>query len=397
MKTSKSKGRIVVGGIFFYFPLAGVAWQHLHYLIGLKRLGWDVSYVEIGQWYPYNPDDTYANDDGTMTTDITPILAWGAKLLDRYGFGEDWHYYSEWDGKSFGLDYSEARKRIREADAFINLCGSHILTDDHLACPRRIFLESDPVALQVSLIQGDQSDFQHVKQHTVHFSFGENLGSEACPLDTCGVTWHPTRQVVILDEWRGAPLPDKTAHYTTVGNWDAKGKDITIGDRVYHWRKGLEFLKVIELPKKVHVGFDLAMNFGNPSDRVMLESHGWKTRSALELSRDPDEYRLFIQRSRAEFTVAKEQNIVFQTGWFSDRAVTYLASGRPVINQDTGFARNLPVGNGLYSFQNESDCVAAIESIESNYELNCKAATEIAEEYFSFERVLPPLLDIAGL
>jgi hypothetical protein len=395
--SSKSRGRIVVGGIFFYFPLAGVAWQHLHYLVGLRRLGWDVTYLEINDWYPYNPRDSYENDDGTHATNIEPVVEWVSSLLERFGFRDHWYYQTGWDGNSFGLDPATARQRLAEADAFINLCGSHHLNDDHLACPRRIYLESDPVGMQIKLLQGDEAARQNLENHTSIFSFGENLGTNICPLPTGGFTWTPTRQPVVVDEWDTELRPASQAAYSTIGNWDAKNKEVVIDGRVYQWQKGIEFLKVRDLPRRVDASFSLAMRFGNAADQILMEEHGWKTSPALDISLDIDTYRTFIQNSRAEFTVAKEQNIVFQTGWFSDRAVTYLASGRPVINQDTGFAHNLPVSEGLFSFRTEDDCVAAVEAIEADYPRHSRVSKEIAREYFAHDRVLPPLLAAAGL
>lgn len=397
MTAAPPRGRIVVGGILFYFPLAGVAWQHLHYLLGLRALGWDVTYHEVNEWYPYNPSHSYADDDGTGTTEIAPVIAWGKDLLERFGFGDRWHYHTAWDGQSFGKERATALRELRSADAFINLCGSHHLDDHHLACPRRIFLETDPVAAQVELGQGRESTRRALDRHTTLFSFGENLGTEVCPLPTGGYHWHPTRQVVVMDQWQGGASPPPGAAYSTIGNWDVKGKEVVIDEHVYQWQKGLEFLKVRNLPRRVAPPLLLAMRFGDPNDRDLMEAAGWQTRPALDVSLDAEIYRSFIQESRGEFTVAKEQNIVFQTGWFSDRAATYLAAGRPVINQDTGFRHHLPVGEGLFSFRTEDDCVAAIEAIEADYPRHARAAREIAREYLAHDRVLPPLLATAGL
>ena len=250
-----------------------------------------------------------------------------------------------WDGRSYGLQRETVRDLLREADAFINICGAQLLTDDHMQCPRRIFLETDPVAVQLRLSEHDPATIKVLEGHTTLFTFGENLGTPHCPLPTGDFTWHPTRQPVMLDMWRCGP-PPQGAPYTTIGNWQVKGKDIVFNGTTYHWQKSLEFLKFRELPGNTRVPFQLAMNFDNMSDRAAMEAYLWRTRSALKISREVDTYRAFIQASRGEFTVAKEQNIVFQTGWFSDRAATYLAAGRPVLNQDTGFHWNLPTGVG---------------------------------------------------
>ena len=386
-----SRGRIVVGGLAFYYPLAGVAWQILHYLLGLQRLGWDVCYVEDGYWH----SQLVEADDSSLA--VAGQIQWVAGLLERYGFAGRWHYHAVWDGRSYGADRATAMQWVREADAFVNVCGSQMLTDDHLACPRRIFLETDPVAVQIQLAQNNPVARKALEQHTVLFTFGENLGTETCPLATGGYTWHATRQPVLMDEWATTRPPPAQAPYTTVGNWEAAGKDVELEGRIYHWQKGMEFLKFRDLPARVTANFLLGMNFDNDADRMMMENHGWQTTPAIGVSLDVDTYRTFIQQSRGEFTVAKEQNIVFHTGWFSDRAVTYLAAGRPVINQDTGFARNLPVGAGLFSFATLDDGIAAVNAIEADYAKHSRAAVEIAREYLATDRVLPLLLQQAGL
>ena len=387
-----SRGRIVVGGILFTFPIGGVLWQHLHYLLGLRRLGYDVTYIEVNEYYP----NDYEGDEGGFP-DMERVVRRVAAILDRFGFADCWHYGVKWEEQTWGITPEAADERLRVADAFINLCGSQILDERHLACPRRLLLETDPVEVQVALGQQSQEAFDFLGSHTHLFTFGENIGTPFCPLSTGGFHWKHTRQIVCMEEWDTGVPPAPNAPYTTIGNWDVVGKDITIDGRVYHWQKGLEFLKVKELPERVAAPFELAMRFGNEADRALMESHGWRTRPALDVSLDLDVYRAYIQRSRGEYTVAKEQNIVFQTGWFSDRAAAYLAAGRPVINQDTGFAHNLPTGSGLFSFRDLDDSVAAVQSIEADYGAHCRAAREIAREYFNYDRVLSQLLTEAGL
>ena len=387
----KIKGRIVVGGILFSYPIAGVAWQHLHYLLGLRRLGYDVTYIELDDFYPFDPEG-----DG-IYPDMERVVGWSANVLEKFGFAGKWHYQMLWEERTWGISSDEAKKTLREADAFINLCGAQTLTDDHLACPRRLFLETDPVEMQIELGKGIEAAYAMLRQHTALYTFGENLGTEACPLSNGGFTWHPTRQAVVLDEWRTETGPPPNAPYTTVGNWDVKDKEVELDGKIYHWQKGMEFVKVRNLPRRVNAPLELAMRFGNPADNAMMREHGWRTRAALGVSRDLDVYRNYIQQSRGEFTVAKEQNIVFQTGWFSDRAAAYLAAGRPVINQDTGFARNLPTGEGLFSFRDEDGAAAAIATIESDYPRHCEAAREIARDYFSSDVLLPRMLAQAGM
>jgi hypothetical protein len=101
--------------------------------------------------------------------------------------------------------------------------------------------------------------------------------------------------------------------------------------------------------------------------------------------------------SRAEFTVARDQYVRPRTGWFSDRSACYLAAGRPVITQETGFTKFIPAGRGLYAFTSVDDIVRATDEIKSDYEGNCNAAREIAKEYFAAEKVVGSLMDRACL
>lgn len=396
MQAQRPRGRIVVGGLLFYYPLAGVTWQHLHYLVGLQRLGWDVFYVETAHWSSYSYPES-CTPENYRAPDVSREVEWVAGVLDRFGLAGRWHFHTAWDGRSYGMGREAARRLLREADAFLNVCASQALTEDHLECPRRLCLETDPVALQVKLAKGDEDSLAFLRSHTTLFTFGENLGTDACPLETGGFAWHPTRQPVLTDEWGGFPPPPPGSPYTTIGSWEARGKDVVLGGRVYHWQKGREFARFRDLPGRVAATFLLAMTFDSPTDRATMERHGWETRPALDVSRDLDIYRGFILASRGEFTAAKEQNIVFRTGWFSDRAATYLAAGRPVINQDTGFDRTLPVGEGLFSVRDLDDCVAAVEAIEADYLRHCRAARGIAESYFAADRVLSDLLARGGL
>jgi len=134
-----------------------------------------------------------------------------------------------------------------------------------------------------------------------------------------------------------------------------------------------------------------------PEDRARLESYGWRLVPPLEMSLDIfGAYRDYFRRSRAEFTVAKDQNVRLRSGWFSERDACYLASGKPVVAQDTGFGRLLPTGEGLFAFRNADEALAAVEAINSDYPRHCRAARAIAEEYFEARAVAGRLLRDIG-
>ena len=200
-----------------------------------------------------------------------------------------------------------------------------------------------------------------------------------------------------MEFWENARSGDAAA-FTTIGNWRQPWREVQLNGQVLRWSKHHEFLKFIDLPQKIPAQpFELALSSYDAADQQLLERHGWRVRPGMEVSRDLDVYRDYIAGSRGEFTVAKEQNIVLRSGWFSDRAVTYLAAGRPVVTQQTGFDNILPTGTGLFGFSTPEELVAAMESINSDYEKHRRAARQIARDYFSHEVVLGKILDSLGL
>jgi hypothetical protein len=231
--------------------------------------------------------------------------------------------------------------------------------------------------------------------HDTHFSFGENLGAPDCTVPIERFRWLPTRQPVVMDLWAHDFRADDAA-YTTITTWRNKGKDVLYRGDMYYWTKDREFEKFLDLPQRCQVPFELATGVGDDVQRL-LRSHGWRQVDSVDISRDFHRYRTYIQRSRAEFTVARDQYVRPRTGWFSDRSVCYLAAGRPVITQETGFSKFLPTGKGLFGFQTMEDILTAVETIERDYEGSCRAAREVAAEYFAAEKVLSKLLQDAGL
>jgi hypothetical protein len=283
----------------------------------------------------------------------------------------------------------------READAFLNVTGAQELREEHLACRRRIYVESDPFASQVKAAKGDRSMIATLEAHDTLFSFGENLGAADCDVPVGDFRWLPTRQPVALDLWDAPPAPPGAA-YTTITTWHNKGKNIDYRGDTYYWTKDREFEKLLDLPCLREGPFELAAGV-TPEVRQLLTGHGWRQVHSVEVSKDPDCYRAYIQASRGEFTVARDQYVRPNTGWFSDRSACYLAAGRPVITQETGFAKFLPTGKGLFGFRTMEDILAAVDAIESDYAGNCRAAREIAAEYFAAEKVVGSLMVRAGL
>jgi hypothetical protein len=385
-----NKGKIIVFGILFWYPLAGVTFQFLHYLLGLRRLGYDPYYIEdSGRWI-YDPQ---LND---LSPDASGNIAAVVPTLEAHGFGDRWAFRGNYpDGSCYGMTEEQILQLYRDADAFLNVTGAQELREEHMACRRRIYVETDPVAAQIKVAQGNEATIAALAAHQVHFSFGENFGAPDCKVPLKRFQWIPTRQPVILDLWSNS-LPVDGRPYTTIATWENKGKDIVYERETYYWSKDREFMKIIDLPRRRAVPFELAIGQDEKAQQI-LRDNGWGWADSIEVSRDLERYRNYILHSRGEFTVAKDQNIRLRSGWFSDRSTCYLAAGRPVINQETGFSNWLPTGRGLFTFENMEDILHAVDTIESDYEGNSRAAREIAQEYFSGEKVLGKLMQQAGL
>ncbi|MEM5786388.1 MAG: hypothetical protein AAGU11_03650 [Syntrophobacteraceae bacterium] len=389
--SQKTKGKIIVFGILFWYPLAGVTYQFLHYLLGLRQLGWDVYYVEdSGRWI-YDPEKF------EFSPDASGNVAMIAPVLEQYGFAGHWCFRGSYPGGGcYGMSEEQLLRLYKDADAFLNVTASQELREEHMRIPRRIYVESDPFRVQVKVIEGDVSTLNALSAHDIHFSFGENLGQPDCRLPVDFVCWLPTRQPVVMDLWKNPYQPARDSNFSTITTWRNKGKDLTFQGETYYWTKDREFAKFIELPRLRNVGFELALEVDDQTHKY-LTNNGWKPVRSLPISRDVEKYRDYILRSHGEFTVTKEQVVRPITGWFSDRSSCYLAAGRPVITQETGFSKFLPTGKGLFGFLTMEDILAAVDVIESDYEGSCRAALEIAREYFAAEKVLGSLMSRAGL
>jgi hypothetical protein len=263
---------------------------------------------------------------------------------------------------------------------------------EYRAARRLVYIDSDPVFTQVKLAKGQQDFMALVDAHDVHFSFGERLGP---PLPSTGHRWLPTRQPVLLDEWKSAAAP--TRPFTTVMNWSSYNVVEFHGSR--YGQKDIEFMKFVDLPERVRPArLEIAMNAAGKNANAplgLLRRKGWSFVSPDEVAGSLDDYRTFIQSSKAEWSVAKNGYVQGRAGWFSCRSACYLAAGRPVVVQDTGFGAVLPTGEGLLAFQTLEQAVAAIRAVEADTARHSRAAREIAERYFAADRVLTELIERA--
>jgi hypothetical protein len=293
------------------------------------------------------------------------------------------------------------KELYREADAILNVCGSQEFNEDLLKSDRLLYVESDPGVEQIKVDKGEASTIEYLKKHRALFTFGESIGTEEFPVPLHGITWLPTRQPVVTDLWHGGAAPvslTKGAVFTSVANWNTSGKkDIEWRGEKYLWSKSLEFLKFIEGPRVAGEDFELATTINDGKLRERFAANGWRFTSPDRMSVDYDEYREYLRGSKGEFTVAKDQYVRLKTGWFSDRTACYLACGRPAITQETGFTRHYGQQKGLFAFATLEEIGEAVREINADYGMHCRAAYEVAREYFEAEKVLGELLEKAGV
>jgi hypothetical protein len=375
--------RIIVTGLIAQYPLGGVTWDYVQYVVGLTKLGHDVFYFEdTGQW-PFNPRE------GGLGADCAYNVSYLAEVLKRFGLEDRWAYRFPWQSQWYGLSDSRRQEVLGSADLLINVSGTLARPDEYRQIPTLVYIDSDPVFTQVKLALGQRDLMKLVDEHDIHFSFGERHSSL---VPETGHRWRPTRQPIVLSEWR----PDRPCRtvFTTVMNWTSY-KPVTFKGRTYG-QKDIEFQRFIDLPKLVApTKMELAVNAGKvrrtPHD--LLRHKGWHTVDPSEVCPDLDRYRDYIESSLGEWSVAKNGYVVGQMGWFSCRSACYLAAGRPVVLQDTGHV--LPTGDGLLSFRTLEEAVAQIGAVQEDYVHHSQAARAIAEEYFDSNRVLSKLIDVA--
>ena len=377
------KLKIIVTGLIGQYPLGGVTWDYLHYVLGLKRLGHDVYYFEdTGQW-PYNPVEGGVAGDCSFNVDYL------GSVMDRFGLGDRWAYHFPWESQWFGLTEVKRQEVMQSTDLLINVSGTLAHPEHYRHIPRLVYIDSDPVFTQVKLAKG-QHDFRRmVEMHDIHFSFGECL-SEVVP--ETGIDWQPTRQPVVLSEW--TPMNTVGTAYTTVMNWTSY-KPLSFNGASYA-QKDVEFERFIDLPAMVPgTALEIAVNSGKTrsTPRALLSHKGWQVVHPDDVCPDLDSYRSYIRSSRAEWSVAKNGYVVGQPGWFSCRSACYLAAGRPVVVQDTGFSRVLPTGTGIVPFTTLQEAIEGIRDVERRYDTHRKAARDIAEQYFDASLVLAQLIE----
>jgi hypothetical protein len=400
--------RVIVLGTLASNPYAGMAWMHMQITAGLRRLGHDAYYFETTSNWPYDPVRQYKVCDSDYAV---PYLA---RVAASFGLADRWAYRRSYGDKAWlGLERRRAEELLRTADVVFNVAGSTEVREEGLDVGRFVYLGTDPPFHEINYAEGDGATEAFVNEHDDVVTYGENIGTPATPVPPLPKLRAWTRQPVLLDVWAdGSPA---RAEATTVANWRQAGREVVFLGEQYYWSKDREFRHFLELPRRVDVPFELATNLAPPEsirygegeavrahtveddDRRLLVEHGWSLVDARGFTTDPWPYRNYVQASRSEFSVARDVNVRLRTGWFSERSACYLAAGRPVVAQNTGFDTVLPTGEGLFAVETLEEAAAAFEAIEADYERNSRAARAIAEEYFRAETVLGKLLDDLGV
>ena len=386
--------RIVVMGFMASCPIAGVVWQHIHYIVGLQRLGHEVYYVEDSARLPYDPTTfEVTNDYGYALKNL-------ARLATQFGFEHRWAFCARYlpGEPCHGLPMTTVRDLYKTADAILNVCGTQEMHADLLASERILYVESDPGVEQILVDQGDAKPIEYLARHRTLFTFGEFIGTPDFPVPLHQFQWLPTRQPVVTDFWKTDAPPPPGAVFTSIANWNTSNlKDIAWRGDKYLWSKSLEFLRFIGAPRRVGETFELGTTIRDTATVERFRENGWRLSNPDRISLEHDEYVDFIRGSKGEFTVAKDQYVRLKTGWFSDRTACYLAAGRPAITQETGFTRFYGGKRGLFAFTTLAEIAEAVQEINADYAAHSRAAFEIAAEYFEATKVLASLLDRAGI
>ncbi len=367
------------------YPLGGHVLAELHYIVGLQRLGYDVIVVEESgtEWAPcYNP----------VRNEMTPDPQYGisrlVEVLGRFGLENNWCYVDS-DRRYHGLSPEELRDYCRRATMLFSRAGATWMKE-FTDCRVKVFVDTDPAITQLKMpAEPVPSSPGYAAPHEFDFRFtiGEQLTHANSPIPLRGLTWLPTRHPVAL-ELLPVRHTSEAKIFTTIMSWNSRAP--LIHNEIAYGQKDVEFMKVLDLPQRVGPILEVALSLPAPLDQ--LRAAGWRIIESRPVTLTVAAYADYLGRSRAEFSVAKNAYVQARCGWFSDRSASYLATGKPVIMQDTGFSATLPTHEGLLTFNTVDEAAAAIRQVNTDYERHCRAARRVAEEYFDSDKVLGDLL-----
>jgi hypothetical protein len=375
---------IVIAGSLAQRPQAGGhSWVFLQYLLGFRRLGWEVLFVD---WL----EPAMCSGPVERSTNA----AYARSVMERFGLGDDFSLLDRSSGlAAAGLAREEVLRRARGSTFLLNVMG--YLDDEEIlaAVPRRVFLDIDPGFGQMWRELGLADPF---RGHDDFVTIGENIGRPGCSIPTCDLDWITTRPPVVLEHWPRGKGSDGS--FTSVVTWRGDFDSVEYGGKTYGLRAH-EFRKYLQLPGRSGRRFELALDIhaDESRDLALLEENGWHLVDPVRAAGDPDRYRAYVAGSLGELMVAKGMYVETHGGWFSDRSACYLACGGPVLAQDTGIDDLYPVGEGLLTFRTLEQALTGVESICADYNGHSSAARAIAEEYFDSDKVLTRLLGALGV
>jgi hypothetical protein len=372
---------VVVAGVIGRQPLPGQVWYWVHHLLGFRRLGHEVYFLEESGDYPYSFDFETLEESHDPDTAARTL----ARCLARFGLGDRWAYRV--DDTALGIGAGEFSEICAAADVLVAQSTSvWRWRPEYLRIPIRVFLDGDPVFTQLRALEGDALVCETIAHCNRFFTYGPAILRRPPPIPDLGLEWRVTRPPVVLDEWRYAAERDE-GRFTTVMHWSLDPSPTF--EREVYGQKDVEFERLIDLPRRTSQPLEVASHDG-PLERLGI--HGW------HVSRPPsrlDDYRDYIRRSRGELSVAKNGYVKARSGWISERTVCYLASGRPAIVQETGLSDVVSTGEGLLAFTSADEALTAIEDVNRAYEHHRRAARRLAEAEFDSDAVLTRLLEEA--
>jgi len=385
--------RIIVTGLIGQYAFGGVTWDYIQYALGFRALGHDVWYLEDTGTWAYDPVKMEPSADCSHNT------AYLGRVMEKFGMGDRWIYRNGADETYHGVtNPAEAEKIIASADVLANVSGACWLRPESAAIPLKLFLDGDPMFTQIGLANDPDSEYaKRVASHERHFSFGLNIGQKDCEVPTAGLHWRPTVQPIALDYWNPASPAPTMPHiadgaWTTVMNWASYAPKDFQGKK--YGQKDIEFERFLDLPQISDEKFVLAMGqgVGNKRPTEMLESKGWNIIEPDTYLPDYTTYHEFLSRSKGEWSIAKNGYVTSRSGWFSCRSACYLAAGKPVVVQDTGWSDHLPSGDGAIAFSTPEEAAKALDLINKNYNHHSAAARAYAETHFDAARVCEDLI-----
>jgi hypothetical protein len=379
---------VVIAGALAQKPgQAGHTWQFLQYLLGFRRLGWNVTFVDR-----LEPGMCVDRAGSPASFERSWNLRYLERVMREFGLQRDFSLIYNGGESTAGLDKATLLRRVRESVMLVNVMG--FLNDPEIldAARRRVYLDTDPGFPQM----WQELHLAHpVTGHDRYVTIAENIGLPECTIPTLGVEWIRWRQPVVLDQWPVQPHGGEW--FTGIGSWRGPYAPVEYRGQVYGLRVH-EFRKFMELPRRTDRGFQVALDIDSAErgDLERLEANGWSMVDPRTVGADPLRYREFIQTSKAEFMVAKGMYVATRSGWFSERSLCYLASGKPVVAQDTGLGDLFPSGEGLVTFSTIEEAVDAVMDVSDRYAVHSEAARSVAETYFDSDTRLTELVSEAA-